>query len=130
VRNCLRAISPTARRIREIDAKLARREEFLDNEDHLEVSEKSTDLNPIWVTIDSNLNQAKASVASLKASHESLAQEVAATKQQLTEMVNNAVVLERLERTVQSAKDAYLSYGRKSEEARAAEALNRSRILM
>jgi uncharacterized protein involved in exopolysaccharide biosynthesis len=39
------------------------------------------------------------------------------------------VVLDRLQRTVQNAKDAYLSYTRKSEEARAAEALNRSRIL-
>ena len=44
-------------------------------------------------------------------------------------MAGNVVVLTVSQRSVQTAKDAYLSYTRKSEEARAAEALNRSRIL-
>jgi len=120
---------PTSERIREIDAKLAAAQKILDSEDHLEVSEKSTDINPIWVTIDSSLNQAKAQLSSLKASQVTLTQEVASARQQLTEMANSTVVVDRLQRGVQSAKDAYLSYVRKSEEARAAEALNRSRIL-
>ncbi len=120
---------PTSERIREIDAKLAAAQKILDSEDHLELSEKSTDVNPIWLTIDSNLNQAKAQVASLKASQVSLTGEVASARQQLTDMANNTVTFNRLARGVQSAKDAYLSYVRKSEEARAAEALNRSRIL-
>lgn len=120
---------PESERIRQIDAKLAAAQKILDSEDHLEVSEKSTDINPIWVTIDSNLNQAKAQVAALKASAASLTQQVATTREQLTDMAGNIVVLDRLQRTVQNAKDAYQSYVRKSEEARAAEALNRSRIL-
>jgi uncharacterized protein involved in exopolysaccharide biosynthesis len=120
---------PSSERIREIDAKLAAAQKILESEDHLEVSEKSTDINPIWETIDANMNQAKAQIASLKASQVSLASEVADARQKLTEMANNSVVLDRLQRGVQSAKDAYLSYVRKSEEARAAEALNRSRIL-
>jgi uncharacterized protein involved in exopolysaccharide biosynthesis len=120
---------PDSERIKEIDAKLAAAQKILENEDRLEVQEKSTSLNPVWVTIDSNLGQARAQIASLKASRESLNGQIAATKQQLTQMVNNAVVLERLQRSVQNSKDAYLSYVRKSEEARAAEALNSSRIL-
>lgn len=120
---------PDSARIREIDAKLAAASRILEQEDHLEVQEKSTDLNPIWVTIDTDYSQAKAMAASLQASQGSLTQQIAATHQQLTDMVNNGLELERRQRDVESAKDAYLSYVRKSEEARAAEALNRSRIL-
>jgi uncharacterized protein involved in exopolysaccharide biosynthesis len=120
---------PDSERIRQIDAKLAAAQKILDTEDHLEVSEKSTDINPIWVTINSNLSQAKAQVSALKASQTSIGQQVAAARQQLTDMASSVVVLDRLQRTVQNSKDAYLSYVRKSEEARAAEALNRSRIL-
>ena len=46
---------PDSERIRQIDAKLAAAQKILDTEDHLEVSEKSTDINPLWVTINSNL---------------------------------------------------------------------------
>jgi uncharacterized protein involved in exopolysaccharide biosynthesis len=120
---------PDSERIRQIDAKLAAAQKILDTEDHLEISEKSTDINPLWVTINSNLDQAKAQVSALKASQVSITEQVATARQQLTEMASSVVVLDRLQRTVQNAKDAYLSYTRKSEEARAAEALNRSRIL-
>ncbi len=120
---------PDSERIRQIDAKLAAAQKILDTEDHLEVSEKSTDINPIWVTINSSLSQSKAQVSALKASQASVSEQVATTRQQLTDMAGSVVVLDRLQRTVQNAKDAYLSYTRKSEEARAAEALNRSRIL-
>jgi uncharacterized protein involved in exopolysaccharide biosynthesis len=120
---------PDSERIRQIDAKLAAAQKILDTEDHLEVSEKSTDINPLWVTVNTNLNSSRAQVAALKASEESIAAQVAEARRNLTDMAGNVVILDRLEREVQNAKDAYLSYSRKSEEARAAEALNRSRIL-
>jgi uncharacterized protein involved in exopolysaccharide biosynthesis len=120
---------PDSERIRQIDAKLSAAQKILDTEDHLEISEKSTDINPLWVTINSSLNQAKAQVSALKASQVSITEQVALARKQLTEMASSVVVLDRLQRGVQNAKDAYLSYTRKSEEARAAEALNRSRIL-
>jgi uncharacterized protein involved in exopolysaccharide biosynthesis len=120
---------PDSERIRQIDAKLAAAQKILDTEDHLEVSEKSTDVNPLWVTINSNLDQAKAQVSALKASQVSITGQVATARKQLTDMASSVVVMDRLDRSVQNAKDAYLSYTRKSEEARAAEALNRSRIL-
>jgi uncharacterized protein involved in exopolysaccharide biosynthesis len=44
-------------------------------------------------------------------------------------MVNNAVQVDRLERQVTTDKEAYLSYVRKSEEARTAQALNLNKIL-
>ncbi|HVB79731.1 MAG TPA: hypothetical protein VNE82_07235 [Candidatus Binataceae bacterium] len=120
---------PTSRRITEIDAKLAAAHRILDHENHLEVQEASTDLNPVWVTVDQSLTQAKAGAASSKAGHDALATQVADMRQQLISMVNNGVEIERLERQVATDKEAYLSYERKGEEARAAQGLNTNKIL-
>lgn len=120
---------PTSKRITEIDAKLAAAHRILDRENHLEVQEASTDLNPVWVTLDQNLTQEEASAASLKAAQGVLDQQVAAMRQQLTDMVNNGVQIDRLQRQVATDKDAYLAYVRKGEEARAAQGLNLNKIL-
>ncbi len=120
---------PTSKRITEIDAKLAAAHRILDRENHLEIQESSTDLNPVWVTLEQSLKQAEANAASLKASHEVLDTQVEAMRQQLTDMVNNGLSIERLSRQVESDKDAYLAYVRKGEEARAAQGLNLNKIL-
>ena len=60
---------PDSERIRQIDAKLAAAQKILDTEDHLEVSEKSTDINPLWETINTNLESGQG--ASLRAEGES-----------------------------------------------------------
>ena len=120
---------PTSKRITEIDAKLAAAHRILNREDHLEVQEASTDLNPVWVTLDQNLEQAQANAASLQASHEVLGKQAQTMNAQLTDMVNNGVEIDRLQRQVTNDKDAYLAYVRKSEEARAAQGLNLNKIL-
>lgn len=120
---------PGSERIEEIDAKLAAAQKILDRENHLEVSESSTDLNPVWVMIDSNLAQAKTRSASLAASEQKLAQEIDQVHRQLDQTVTNGVELVRLQRQVDTDREAYLSYVRKAEEARAAGALNSEKIL-
>jgi uncharacterized protein involved in exopolysaccharide biosynthesis len=120
---------PNSRRISEIDARLAAAQKILDHEDHLEVQEVATDLNPVWVTVDQGLKEAQANASALAASHEALAKQVQAMRGQLTELVNNGVGIEQAERKVETSKEAYLSYVRKSEEARAAQGLNSSQIL-
>src|ERR1700735_458127 len=49
---------PNSERIKQIDAKLASQEKILDNENHLEVNEQSTDVNPVWITLQTNLKTA------------------------------------------------------------------------
>ena len=120
---------PTSKRITEIDAKLAAAHRILDRENHLEVQEASTDLNPVWVTLQQSLKQAEANAASLHASHDVLDQQVLTMRQQLTDMVNNGLEIERMARQVATDKDAYLAYVRKGEEARAAQGLNLNKIL-
>jgi uncharacterized protein involved in exopolysaccharide biosynthesis len=120
---------PTSQRIQEIDAKLAAAQKILDAENHLEVQEKSSDLNPIWVSLDTNLEQAKTAVSANDATQTALQSEIQKTNGDLTQITNNGVTLTRLERQVGTDKEAYLSYVRKNEEARTAQALNSSKIL-
>lgn len=120
---------PTSARIREIDAKLQAAQKILNVENHLEVRERSTDLNPIWVEIDSDLAKASAGVSSFNASQDAVAKDLGGAKGELAALINAGVEIERLERQVATSKEAYLSYVRKSEEARAAQALNVNNIL-
>ena len=93
------------------------------------MQEASTDLNPIWVTLEQNLKQSQANSASLQASQAVIGHQVEETRQELTDMVNNGLVIDRLQRQVDNDKDAYTAYVRKSEEARAAQGLNLNKIL-
>ncbi len=120
---------PNSRRISEIDARLGAAQKILDRENHLEVQEVSTDLNPVWVAVDQSLKESQANASALAASHDALDKQIQAMRGQLTELVNNGVVIEQLQRKVETAKEAYLSYVRKGEEARAAQGLNSSQIL-
>ena len=120
---------PNSKRITEIDQKLAAANRILNRENHLDVQEASTDLNPIWVTLEQNLKQSQANSASLQASQAVIGHQVEETRQDLTDMVNNGLVIDRLQRQVDNDKDAYTAYVRKSEEARAAQGLNLNKIL-
>jgi uncharacterized protein involved in exopolysaccharide biosynthesis len=120
---------PTSARIREIDAKLGAASKILERENHREVHESTTDINATWATLDSDLADARSEAASLKATQATQAKQVAALEQQLKNLAGDGVEIERLQLQVDTDKQAYLSYVRKGEEARAGEALNRSRIL-
>lgn len=120
---------PTSQRIQEIDAKIAAAQKILDSENELEVQEKSSDLNPVWVALDTSLEHARTNVAADQATEAALQSEIQKTDADLTQMTNNGVIVDRLERQVASDKEAYTSYVRKSEEARTAQALNLSKIL-
>jgi uncharacterized protein involved in exopolysaccharide biosynthesis len=120
---------PNSARIREIDAKLGAARQILQRENHNEVQESTTDVNPTWATLDSDLADARSDAASLKATQETQAKQVAALNQQLKNLASDGMEIERLQLQVDSNKQAFLSYVRKGEEARAAAALNRSQIL-
>lgn len=120
---------PTSQRIQEIDAKLAAAQKILDAEDHLEVEEKSTDVNPIWQALDTDLDKAKTSVAANQATQVALQEEIKQADVDVMRMTNNGVIYDQLKRQVSADKEAYVSYVRKSEEARTAQALNLSKIL-
>jgi uncharacterized protein involved in exopolysaccharide biosynthesis len=120
---------PNSERIKQIDAKLASEEKILNDENHLEINEQLTDVNPVWITLQTDLKQASTAASSGKATRDALDKQIDAANQQLSLLVNNGVDMERLQRQVTSDSDAYQAYVRKTEEARASEALNTNKIL-
>ncbi len=120
---------PDSERMKEIDARIAAAEKILNHENHTEVQEQSTDINPIWEKLDTDLQQANAQAAALEASEAALNAQIAKAQQQEKVLLDASVEDERLQRMVDAEKQAYMSYLRRGEEARAAGALNRSRIL-
>lgn len=120
---------PTSERIIEIDAKLAAARKILDRENHLEVQETTTDVNTTWSSLDADLANARNEVAALAATQTTEAKQIDALKQQLNNLASDGLRIDRLQLTVDSDRQALLAYVRKGEEARAADALNRSRIL-
>jgi uncharacterized protein involved in exopolysaccharide biosynthesis len=120
---------PTSQRIKEIDAKIAAAQTILNREDHLEVQEKSVALNPIWVTLDTGLESSRANAAADQAMLKTLSSQIEALRGQINQMSTNAIAFERLKRQVDTDREAYMSYVRKTEEARTAQALNLNKIL-
>ena len=120
---------PTSQRIRDIDAKLDAARRILARENHTEVQESTNDINPTWAALDAELAQSRTQVAALGASRDTLTSELDRNRQRMNSLTTDGVTIERLQRQVDADKDAYLSYIRKGEEARAAEALNQHRIL-
>lgn len=120
---------PNSERMKEIDAKLAAAQKILNHENHLVVQERSTNLNPVWVTLEQNLQQAKTAEAAGSATDTAFANEIKQAQAELVKMDNNAMAIERLQSQVSTDQEAYLSYVRKSEEARTAQGLNLNKIL-
>jgi uncharacterized protein involved in exopolysaccharide biosynthesis len=120
---------PDSARIKEIEARLTAAHRILDKENHTEVQEQSTDLNPVRVQIDTDLQKAQAEAESLQATQTALTEQIVKAEDQVKQLLNDSVDNDRLQGTVDTEKQAYISYLRRSEEARAAGALNRSKIL-
>jgi uncharacterized protein involved in exopolysaccharide biosynthesis len=115
--------------MKEINARLDAAHRILSHENQTEVQEQSTDLNPVWLQLDTESQQASALAASLQASQTALKDQTAKAQVQVKELLNSSVDNDRLQRMVDNEKQAYESYLRRGEEARAAGALNRSKIL-
>lgn len=120
---------PHSARIREIDAKLAAAQKIVTRENRSEVQETTTELNPTWLALDASLAQTRSQTASLVARELALRGQVEEGRAQLRALATDGLLVERTQREVDAHKEAYLSYLRKGEEARAAEALNQSKIL-
>ena len=120
---------PDSERIKSIDAKLQAASLVLHREDTREVQEVSSSINPTWQSLSSELAEAKVNSIAVTASQSDLAKQIADYEKQLDELTNVGVEIERLQRQADTDKEAYLSYLRKGEEARAADALNLNKIV-
>jgi uncharacterized protein involved in exopolysaccharide biosynthesis len=114
---------------REVSQQVSNADALLAQQNHPEVIERLSDLNPVWLGLASNLAQARVTAAALGASQQTLAAEIATYQKELRELADDGVEVEQAMREVEAGKEAYFSYLRKGEEARAELELNESRIM-
>jgi succinoglycan biosynthesis transport protein ExoP len=93
------------------------------------VSERLSDLNPVWLGLASNLAQANVTYSALSTTQESLAQQIAQYQAELKQLAQSGLLIDRATRDTDADRESYLSYLRKGEEARAQLALNESQIM-
>ena len=86
-------------------------------------------MNPVWITLQTDLKRPAPRRLPEKQLATSSTKQIDTANQQLSLLVSNGVDMERLQRQVTSDSDAYQAYVRKTEEARASEALNSNKIL-
>lgn len=103
--------------------------QLLEEQNHTEVIEQLSDLNPVWLGLASNLAQARVTAAALGASQESLAREIEKYQGESRRLAGDGIAVEQAQREVEANKEAYISYVHKGEEARAELELNQSRIM-
>jgi len=120
---------PTYRLVQEVDKQLADTKAAIESEETRPLQEKTTDQNPTYSWIRTELAKAKSDYSALQA-------RAAATQSIVGIYQNNARTLEEkgliqqdLLRTAKTNEENYLLYLRKQEEARMAEALDERRIL-
>jgi len=120
---------PTYPLVQEVDKEITDTRAALAKEEGTPVSEETTDQNPTYQWINSELAKAKADLSGLQA-RETATQaivDVYATKaRQLDE---KGIMQQDLLRTEKANEENYLLYLKKSEEARIADALDATRIL-
>jgi len=123
----LQKFEPTYRLVQEVDAQIAQTRTAIAAEEKLR--DETTDRNPIFEWVDSELTKARSQLAAEQTRAEVLASTVRSYEQEASKLDQKEVLQQRLLRD-QKAKEAnYLLYSRKQEEARISDSLDRSRIV-
>ena len=113
--------APTSLKIQEIDRQIAEAQQLLAAE-----AKGGNAVNP---TLGLDLTQTQAQMAAVKARVQSLQEQVARSRATLEHLEQIGAEQDRLEQDVATAKQAFLTYTKKVEEARFSDALDQSRIV-
>ncbi len=117
--------APGSIRVRDIDRQLAHAKKLA----AAQASSDAATVNPSYLGLSTELTQTGAQQAALAARAEALRGQIAAGRERLAHLDGIASEHERLQQEVASAKEAYLTYLKKEEEARFSAALDDSPIL-
>jgi polysaccharide biosynthesis protein PslE len=123
----LQKFEPTYRPVQEIDAQIAQARTALAEKTQLH--EQTTDRDPTYEWARSELEKAKADLASLRARATVTAAAVSSYQETARSLDTKEVEQGDIRRTIKSAEDNYLLSQRKEEEARISDELDRGRIL-
>jgi uncharacterized protein involved in exopolysaccharide biosynthesis len=125
----LQKFEPTYRLVEEVDTELEQTRAAIQAAEKSQLKEETTDRNPTYGWVDSELARARPELAAEQARAEALSQTLRSYEQQASELDQKGAIEQDLLRDKKAQEENYLLYQRKQEEARISNALDRSRIV-
>ena len=119
---------PDDRMVQEVEKEIADTQATLDKVSNVTASEQSTDINPVYQSLQMDLAKQQAELAGVQARRQTLAQQAQSYRSQLMALGMATAGYDDLVRTQKKAEENYLLYAKKTEEARIAESLDRQKI--
>jgi len=117
--------APTSVKVRDIDRQIAEAKQLMANTRET-LAETTSAVNPAYQNLEVDLAQTKAQMAAVGARVEALRAQIATHKATVAHLDEVSSEQERLEQDVATAKEAFLTYSKKAEEARFSTALDES----
>jgi uncharacterized protein involved in exopolysaccharide biosynthesis len=119
---------PSYRPIQEVDAQIAQTRAAIAAEDKAPVNEDTTDQNPTYQWLQSELAKGKTELPNLQAYAVGLSRTAKSYREKVLALDSKAYVQQDLLRTVKAEEQNYLLYLQKREEARISDELDNKRI--
>ncbi len=120
--------APTYRPLQEVEAQIAETQEMLKAETGKPITESTTDENPTYEWLSTELAKARSELAALSATESSMADAVRNYRRKMASLEFRGYQQQDLERTVKAVEQNYLMYLQKREEARITDALDERKI--
>jgi uncharacterized protein involved in exopolysaccharide biosynthesis len=125
----LQKFEPTYRLVKEVDTQLEQTQAAIQAAEKSQLHDETTNRNPTYEWVDSELAKASSELAAEQARAEALSRTLRSYEQQAGALDQKQAVEQDLLRDKKAQEENYLLYQRKQEEARISNALNQSRIV-
>jgi uncharacterized protein involved in exopolysaccharide biosynthesis len=125
----IQKFDPSYRLVQEVDTEIKQTQSAIESAEKSKVLDETTDSNPTYQWVDSELAKAQSQLAAEQARAAALSRSVQAYEKQASELDQKEVIQEGLLRDKSAEEGNYLLYMRKQEEARISDALDESRII-
>lgn len=120
---------PTYPLVAEVDKQIADTRASIEKEEARPLKEETTDQNPTYSYISTELAKAKADYSALQARAVAMEGIIAMYKQKATELEQKGIQEQDLQRVIKTDEENYLLYQHKREEARMSDMLDQTHIL-
>ncbi len=120
---------PSYRLVQEVDTQIKQTQAAIESASSSKLQDETTDSNPTYQWVDSELTKAQSQLSSEQARATALALSVAAYEKQASALDQQEITQEALLRDKSTQEANYLLYMKKQEEARISDALDESRII-
>jgi uncharacterized protein involved in exopolysaccharide biosynthesis len=119
---------PTYVAVKELDTQIAQARAAIEHETSSPVLENTTDRNPTYEWLSSELAKANADLPTLEANAKATEVAIAGYRQKIMDLDQKSIVQQDLVRNVKAEEENYLLYLKKQEEARIAQQMDDARI--